>query len=211
MPTEVSMKEARRKLRYRWWFGNVGALIVAFVFFSIIGHGFTGSHGDDLTPAQNIAHTIGLIVVGLIVFPAQRIVIKPWRQVSGRRIIIATIVFTAAFQFGAMTFRPPVDWILGFTVLGTAAWIRLSELRGQVLIWTIATTTGFWVGMALTVPVMFTAIRGGLFNPDSPSLLDHTITWALGAGMTGIFGGYVSGWSLCRLLLSAESHDSAGR
>lgn len=204
-PESSSIKDSRTKMRYRWWFANVAGLIIAYLLFSLIGHGITGPHGDDLTLAQDIAHTLGLLVVGLVVFPAQRAALRPWLQVSVSRIIIGTVVFTAAFQFGAKTYRPPADWILGFTVLGTAAWLSFHGLKGLRLVWTIATTMGFWIGMALTTPVMFAAIRAGLFNPDSPSLLDHTMTWVLGAGMTGIIGGYVSGWSLSRLLIPSDS------
>ncbi|MCI0413657.1 NHL repeat-containing protein, partial [bacterium] len=59
----TSGQNSRRRLRRRWWFANAAALIIAFVFFSLIDHGFNGHHGDDLTLAQDIAHTIGLIVV----------------------------------------------------------------------------------------------------------------------------------------------------
>ena len=200
----TSGQDSRSRLRRRWWFANAAALIIAFVFFSLIGHGFTGHHGDDLTLAQDIAHTIGLIVVGLIVFPVQRLALKPWMVVSFPRILTATLLFTAVFQFGAKAYRPPADWILGFTVLGTAAWIHIGGFKQRRLLWTFATIIAFCMGMVLTTPIMFTAIRAGLFDPDSPSLLDHTLTWVLGAGMTGIIGGYVSGWPLSRLLVSTQ-------
>lgn len=196
-------------MRRRWWFANATALIISFVFFSLIGHGITGPHGDKLTFAQDIAHTIGLIVVGFIVFPAQRLALKQWMHVSFPRILMATLLFTAAFQFGAKVYRPPVDWILGFTVLGAAAWIHIEGLKGRRLVWTVLTIIAFCMGMVLTVPIMFAAIRAGVFNPDSPSLLDHTLTWVLGAGMTGIIGGYISGWPLSRLLVSTYSQRSA--
>ena len=201
----TSIKDGRTKMRYRWWLANVAGLIVAYSLFSLIGHGITGPHGDDLTLGQDVAHTLGLLVVGLIVFPAQRAALGPWLRVSAGRIIVATVIFTAAFQFGAKIYRPPADWILGFTILGTAAWVSFHGFKGLGLVWTIATTIGIWIGMALTTPVMFAAIRAGLFNPDSPSLVDHTITWVMGSGMTGIFGGFVSGWPLSRLLIPSDS------
>lgn len=205
----ASIKDSRRKLRYRWWFANVAGLIIAFLLFSLIGHGITGPHGDDLTFAQDIAHTLALLVVGLIVFPVQRAALGPWLSVSTARIIVATVVFTAAFQFGAKIYRPPADWILGFTALGSATWVSFQGFKGQRLVWTIATTLGFCIGMAFTTPVMFAAIRSGIFDPESPTLLDHTITWVLGAGMTGIFGGYVSGWPLSRHLIPSHSSSRA--
>ena len=197
-----SLKDSRSRLRRRWWFANATALTIAFVFFSLIGHGITGPHGDELTLAQDIAHTIGLIVVGLIVFLSQTVALKPWTGVSFPKILVATLLFAAAFQFGAKVYRPPVDWILGFTVLGTAAWIHIQGFKQRRLLWTFATIIAFCMGLVLTTPIMFTAIRAGLFDPDSPSLLDHTLTWVLGAGMTGILGGYISGWPLSRLLVS---------
>ena len=201
---ETTSTDSRSRLRHRWWFANAAVLSIAFLFFSVIGHGITGPHGDDLTSAQDVAHTLGLIVVGLMVFPAQRFALKPWMRVSFPRILIATLLFTIAFQFGAKVYRPPVDWILGFTVLGTAAWIHIQGLKGRRLVWTVATIIAFCMGLVLTTPIMFAAIRTGVFDPDSPSLLDHTVTWVLGAGMTGIIGGYISGWPLSRLMLSGH-------
>lgn len=204
-----SNKDSRRKLRYRWWLANAAGFTVSHFLFSPIAHGITGSHGDDLTFAQNLAHTIGLIVVGLIVFPSQRAALKPYLHISTRRILISTIVFVAAFQLGAKTVRPPADWILGFTALGTAAWIGLPGLKGIKLLWTFLAVVGFWIGIVLTVPIMFAAIRAGVFDPDSPSLLDHTVSWVLGGGLTGIIGGGVSAWPLSRLLLPSDPVDRA--
>ena len=200
----TSGQDSPSRMRRRWWFANATTLTVAFVLFSLIGHGITGPHGDELTSAQDIAHTIGLIVVGLVVFPAQRLALEPLVSVSFPRILVATLLFTGVFQFGAKVYRPPADWILGFTVLGTAAWVHIQGFKGRRLVWTFATIIAFCMGMVLTTPIMFTAIRAGVFDPDSPSLLDHTLTWVLGAGMTGIIGGYLSGWPLSRLLVSTH-------
>ena len=52
-------------------------------------------------------------------------------QVSRTRVAVGTAVFVAAFWLGAETAGPPADWILGFTVLGTACWIGLPNLTGS--------------------------------------------------------------------------------
>ena len=199
-----TITNSRRKLRLRWWLAIVSGFTVSHLLFSLIGHGFTGPHGEDLTFAQNIAHTVGLTVAGLIVFPLQRVALKPYLYINRWRIIVATIVFVGAFQLGAKTVRPPADWVLGFTALGTAGWIGLPGLKGIKILWTLLTIVGFWIGIVLAVPVMLKAIRAGVFDPDSPTLWDHTITWVLGAGLIGIIGGALSTWPLGRLLLPSE-------
>ena len=129
------MTDSARRFRRRWWLANSEGFAVGLVAFSLLGHGFTGSHGDELTVAQYIGHTAGLIGAATIILAAQRRALQPLREVSGKRMTLGVLAFVAAFWFGAEAIRPPADWILGFSVLGVAAWIRRPGHEHGINIW----------------------------------------------------------------------------
>ena len=200
-----SVEANRRRFRTRWWIANAVGFTVAHVVYSLVGHGLTGSHGDELTPAQYLAHTLGLIATAVIIFALQRRALTNHLQVGGTRIAIGTAVFVAAFWLGAETTGPPADWILGFTVLGTACWIGLSSLTASRSLWAILSVVAFWAGIAAASAVIFLAIRTGVFYPNSETLLNHTVFWVILGGVTGTAGGFFSGWPLSRIVISADA------
>jgi hypothetical protein len=57
-----SIDASRRSFRTRWWIANAAGFTMAHVVYSLVGHGFTGSHGDQLTSAQYAAHTLSSAV-----------------------------------------------------------------------------------------------------------------------------------------------------
>jgi hypothetical protein len=182
---------------------------MAHVVYSLVGHGFTGSHGDQLTSAQYLAHTIGLVATAVIVFALQRGALRRHVQVSRTRVAVGTAVFVAAFWLGAETTGPPADWILGFTVLGTACWIGLPNLTGSRSLSAAVTIVAFWGGIGTAAAVMFVLIRGGIFYPDSDTLFNHTVFWVILGGATGAAGGYFSAWPLSRLVIAADAAQQA--
>ena len=184
------------RFRIRWWFANAIGFTAGHVVYSIVGHGVTGPHGDQLTTTQYLAHTLGLIATALIVFSLQRAALRPYVQVSAARIIIGTGGFVAAFWLGAETSGPPADWILGFTVLGTASWIGLSNVPRYPFVAAAITVLAVWAGIAVAVATMFLSVRLAGFNPDSQTLMNHTVFWVLLGGVTGIAGGCFSAWPL---------------
>ena len=192
----------RRKFRARWWVANAAGFTVAHVAYSLVGHGFTGSHGEELTTAQYLAHTLGLIATAVIIFALQRRALANHLRVGGTRMGVATAVFVAAFWLGAETIGPPADWILGFTVLGTACWIGSPSLTRLRYWWTTLSVVAFWGGIAAAAGVMFVLIRTGVFFPDSETLLNHTIFWVILGGVTGAAGSFFSSWPLSWIVMS---------
>jgi hypothetical protein len=207
--TRGSIDASRRRFRTRWWIANAVGFTAAHVVYSLVGHGFTGSHGEELTSAQYLAHTIGLIAAAMIVFALQRNALRNHVHVSLTRIAVATAVFVAAFWLGAETTGPPADWILGFTVLGTACWIGLPNLIGSRSLSAGVTIVAFWGGIGTAVAVMFVLIRAGIFYPDSETLFNHTVFWVVLGGVTGTAGGYFSAWPLSRLVTAPEPAEQA--
>ena len=204
-----SIDASRRSFRTRWWIANAAGFTVGHVVYSLVGHGVTGSHGDQLTSAQYVAHTIGLVSVAVIVFGLQRGALRSHVQVSRTRVAVGTAVFVAAFWLGAETTGPPADWILGFTVLGTACWIGLPSLTGSRSLSAAVTIVAFWGGLGTAAAVMFVLIRGGIFYPDSETLFNHTVFWVVLGGVTGAAGGYLSAWPLSRVVIPSNAAQQA--
>lgn len=85
--------------------------IVGHALFAFMGHGFTGPHDGPPLGVSALAHTIGLVALGLTVFNLQRSSFRTWLRIPGRRVVLATLLFVVAFQFGAYALRPPFDYV----------------------------------------------------------------------------------------------------
>lgn len=164
------------------------------------GHGITGAHGDELSAAQYVAHTVGLIAASLLVLAAQRQALGSLRKVSGVRIGIGALASVSVFWFGVEVLRPPLDWILAFTVLGAAARIRLPNYEQSKKVWILAAIGSYWVGICAALALVIS--WDSAFGPDPSSLLDHTTGFLIVGGTTGVVGGYLSARALARLLIS---------
>jgi hypothetical protein len=187
--------------RRRWWLANSVSFGIGLATFSLLGHGITGAHGDELTAAQYAAHTVGLLAASILVLIAQRKALGSIRNVSAIRIAIGSLASVAVFWFGVEVIRPPFDWILAFTVLGTAAWIRLPHHEQGKMIWILATIGSYWIGICAALALVIT--WDTTLSPDPASLLDHTIGFVIVGTATGVVGGYLSARTLARLLLGA--------
>ena len=201
MTDSTSASDIERTFRHRWWFATVAGFFLGHLAFSLIGHGITWPHGDELTWAQYTAHTAGLLAVAAIVFVLQRAAIRPHITVTSQRMVLGAATLIAGFWLGAETVGPPADYLIGFTILGSALWIGAAGWRGILGVWNIAGVLSFPIGLAVGMVVVPVAIRAGLFDPESPSLLHHTIGWLLGSTTTAVVGGYLSGWPLAHLFV----------
>ena len=201
MTETTSTNGVERTFRRRWWLANVAGFFLGHLAFSLIGHGITGPHGDELTWSEYSAHTAGLLAAAAVIFALQRAVLLLHVAVTRRRIVIGTATLVAGFWLGAETVGPPADYLLSFTILGSALWIGATGWRRTLWLWNIAGVLSFPVGLAAATFVVLSAIKTGVFDPESPSLLQHTIGWLLGATTTAVVGAYLSGWPLAHLLV----------
>lgn len=197
------------RLRRRWWLYCSVGFIIGHVLFGLIGHGFTGPHEGRPTGASALAHTLGLVVVGLTVFTSQRVGLKPWLQISNKRLIIATLSYVAAFQLAAYVLRPPFDHVFGMPVLGVAAWISLDGLKGFRALLTAAVVGSFWLGVVVAAVIFEVVLPSVGWELDSSSLTGHTMSWLIGGGAAGLVGGYISAWPLSRLLVASTKGGAA--
>ena len=56
----------------RWFLANVAGMTIGLGTHSFLAHGFTGLHGDTMTPAQWIAHIVSFCLASAIIFLCQR-------------------------------------------------------------------------------------------------------------------------------------------
>lgn len=84
----------------QWLRWNTAAWLAGYVLYTPIGHGITGGHDHDLTPAQLVAHSIALAVVAVIVATAQRRVLTQYVSVTWVRVAAAAVAFNIAFWIG---------------------------------------------------------------------------------------------------------------
>jgi hypothetical protein len=200
-------------LSQRWFRSNSIAWVIGFVLYTPIAHGVTGAHPDGLTPAQILAHTIAVSVVGIIVAAAQRRALSPFVYVPWIRVLVAPVVFNAGYWIG--TYLPTeldTDILLGFLALGSAVWLGIVPINGHRVSAAVALLSfpvaSFLVELALFVVLV--QLTGT--TPDlQSSLLWHSIFWITVGGGSGILGGWVSGLALAKMLPSPSGDAAAQR
>lgn len=199
-----SAADARRRLRSAWWLNCSVGFAAGHILFGLIGHGFTGPHQGRPTGTSALAHTIGLLTLGLVVVALQRAALRPWLQITRARAVLAAVAFVLAFQLGAYTLRPPFDYIFGWPVLGSAVWIGSTSSGGSNALWTLAATFSFLLGLGILVLAVDPLLAAWGWQYDPRSLSDHVFLWFVGGTVTGLVGGLASGRPLGRLLVPNE-------
>lgn len=197
----------------RWVFLNTAALLAAYVLYTPIAHGITGGHGGrELTVSQLAAHSIALAVVAALVAYAQRRALAPFVAVTRLRIVAAVIFFNLAFWAGyyqPWIEGPDTDILLGYLVLGSAAWIGnvpVSEHRVAALVALLSFPVASFVG-ELCLLVVFTLLR--VTPTVETSAIQHSAFWLTVGGVSGLLGGWVSGLALTRMLPATRGPRAA--
>ena len=203
------MTDSILKLAFGWWIANLSAFLVAHLLYSVIGHGFTGHHGDELTVAQYGMHTLGLAVVSLAVLFAQRHVLSTHLSVSWRKISLGVFAYVGAFWLGYETFGPPADWFFGFTVLAVWAWFGLSGASLRVVAASFAAIAGFWIGMISVLAIAGYLIENGQIDPNVPTTMrTHTEQWLFIAGVSSLIGAGLSALPVSWLVMQRSIRPS---
>jgi len=189
-----------------WVKNNTIAFFIAFVLYTPIAHGLTGHHNRELTTGQVIAHSVGLVLVAVLVFLFQKRALKGYLQVSSRRIVVSVVAFVTLFWFGYfqrfIPDGPDYDILFAFLVLGSGSWIGLVSFKGRplfLLLALIAYPVASFVGQL----ILFTLVVGlELFELQlQTSIIDETIVWLSVGLTTGLLGGWVNGKMLARALI----------
>lgn len=190
--------------RRQWLLLNTAALLTGYVLYTPIAHGITGSHATrGLTTPQLMAHSVALAVVGLLVAAAQRRALTEYVTVSWTRVVVAAIAFVLAFWIGYFQpwiEGPDTDMLLGFLVLGSAAWLGTVRVRGHGVAAAIA-VLGFPIAGFVGELILFVAFTVLGVTPSlQTSELQHSLFWITVGGTAGILGGWLGGTALERML-----------
>jgi hypothetical protein len=195
----------------RWFRFNAAAWLIGFVLYAPIAHGVTGAHPNGLSPAQVVAHTLAVAVVGVIVASAQRRALTPFVSVPWTRILVVPVVFNIGYWVGGAL---PIDWdtdiLLGFLALGSAVWLGVVPIRGHR--WSAAVALlGFPVA-SVVVELALIGVAVGLLGitPDLQArIVQHSIFWIPVGGGSGILGGWLTGLALSRMLATLAPGNAA--
>lgn len=188
-----------------WVRSNTLALFISFITYTPIAHGLTGHHTRDLNIDQLIAHSIGLVVVAMLVFIFQKRVLKNYIEISTTRIVVSVISFVVLFWFGYfqrfIPDGPDYDILFAFLVLGSGTWIGLISFKRrplQMLLALISFPLASFVGQL----ILYTLVVGlNLFELKlQTSILDETIVWLFVGVTTGLLGGWINGKMLAKAL-----------
>jgi hypothetical protein len=183
------MEEFSKK---KWILKNFTGFAIAYSLYSLIGHGFTGSHGGELTPSQIVSHTIALCVVGLIIGYFQYNYLKKFYQIKALKIITVPIFFILSFWTGWFTLGPPMDIILGFPVLGCVLWVFNPRINKLDLKFKILAFSSFLIAAISSLAIgVFIASLIGIIGEEQ-NLIEHLIGWLMIGILASIIGGYLS-------------------
>ena len=197
----------------RWWIANTLAFLAGYLLYTPIAHGITGGHGRTLSVSQIVAHSAAMVIAALFVVVAQRAALKGHLNLGWWRVPFVMVTFNAAFWLGSYwPFLPVVDTdiLLGFTVLGSFAWIgsfRPGRSWPSVLLAVLSFAVANFVGQATAVTL---ALGLGMKAEDlQTNHFVHSFYFVTVALVTGCVGGAMSGWFLGRAL-APEPSGSAG-
>ncbi len=190
-------------LASRWMRLNTLALLVGYALYTPIGHGITGGHARELTPAQVLMHTVALSLVAWLVGLAQTRALAGLVEIGLGRRIGATIAFVIAFWVGyyqPWIDGPDTDILLGYLVLGAGFWIGLVPPRGRWFAYTVA-ILAFPIGSIVgTICLILVVVALGIEPSGQMTAVEHSIFWLTVGGVTGLVGGFAAGKALERLL-----------
>src|SRR6266540_1888018 len=102
----------------RWVAANTVGLAAGWAVFALVADGLGGPEG---TRRSDNAHLLGLLVAGSLVGLLQGAVLRRQASHSARAAMASGLGLAVGFMAGYALGGPPVDFLLGFTMLGIAA------------------------------------------------------------------------------------------
>ncbi len=195
------------RLWLRWLWANSFGFTLAWGVHSPLAHGFTGDHGDDLTRAQVLAHTIGVSVAGAIIALFQRRVFRRLAPVNYRSVWMTSLVMPMMFWIGYYAAGIPFDLLLAFATIGCIGGFALKPYLPRGNLWLLANTLGFCVGLGVTAAATY-PIADRLLGAFGGGLAGHTCAFLYIGAVGGTASGALSGLALSAL--SKQSRQQGG-
>lgn len=184
----------------RWLVANVVGMTVGLGVHPFIAHGFTGGHGDSMSPAQWATHIASFSLASAIIFLCQR-ASAPGLFRSGivpvlRASALATLAFLGVWSLAGI----PFDILTSFLAFGLSLGLSLrNRTQAGLLGLTLATMLAGILTVASGLPIaskLMAAAGGGLAG-DVALWLYIGIVGGLLSGLLGAF--------VMRRLVTSES------
>jgi hypothetical protein len=193
--------------RWRGWVAvSTVGLAVGWAVFALVGDGLGGE--DETTLRSGLAHLLGLLIAGGLVGAMH------WRVLDGptagavRAAVASGLGLTAGFMAGYALGGPPVDFLLGFTLLGfvggIAQWRLLRRRVPRAGRWVLASGLGYAVGGGCGVAAVL-LVADAVDQALGGGLVAFAAVLALLGAVGGATGGAITATVLVRLLRQPAS------
>jgi hypothetical protein len=187
----------------RWFLANVAGMTIGLGTHPFLAHGFTGRHGDTMTPAQWIAHIVSFGLASAIIFFFQRKsapeLFQPGVAPIFRASALATLAFLGVWSLAGI----PFDILASFLTFGLSLGLALRNRTKEAVLALAATTAGagiVTVGSGLPIAGKLMAAFGG-------GLAGDATLWTYIGVMGGVSSGLLGSFALRRMV----ANDSAAK
>jgi len=193
----------------RWFLANVAGMTIGLGTHSFLAHGFTGLHGNTMTPAQWIAHIVSFGLAAAIIFFCQRKSAPALFQSGAGPVFSASALATLAFLGVWSLAGIPFDILASFLTFGLSLGLALRNRTKEAVLALAATTAGagvITVGSGLPVAGRLTAAFGG-------GLAGDATLWTYIGVVGGVSSGLLGSFALRRVIANdsvAKVKEAAG-
>lgn len=180
----------------RWFIANVVGMTIGLGTHSFLAHGFTGLHGDTMSPAQWIAHIVSFGLAAAFIFFCQRKSATALFQSGVAPVLRASALAPLAFLGVWSLAGIPFDILAAFLTFGLSLGLALRSRTTQAVLALIATTAGAGI---VTVGSGF-PIAGKLMAAFGGGLAGDAALWGYIGVVGGISSGLLGSFALRRIL-----------
>jgi len=180
----------------RWFLANVAGMTIGLGTHPFLAHGFTGRHGDTMTPVQWITHIVSFGLASAIIFSCQRKsapqLFQPGAAPVLRASALATIAFLGVWSLAGI----PFDIQASFLAFGLSLGLALRNRTGKsvlALAATIAVAGMVTVGSGLPIAGKLMAAFGG-------GLAGDAALWTYIGVVGGVLSGLLGSFTMRRLM-----------
>lgn len=174
----------------RWLLANLAGMTIGLGTHPFLAHGFTGRHGDTMTPVQWIAHILSFSLAAAIIFSCQRRSAPELFQPGAAPVLRASALATLAFLGVWSLAGIPFDILASFLTFGLSLGLALRN-RTKKSVLALAATTAVagivTVGSALPFAGKLMAAFGGGIAGDA---VLWTYIGVVGGVLSGLFGSF---------------------
>ncbi len=184
----------------RWFLANVAGMTIGLGTHPFLAHGFTGRHGDTMTPAQWMTHIVSFSLAAAIIFLCQRKsapeLFQPGAAPVFRASALATLAFLGVWSLAGI----PFDILASFLTFGLSLGLALRNRTRKEVLALASTTAGagiVTVGSGLPIAGKLMAAFGG-------GLAGDATLWTYIGVVGGVMSGLLGSFALRRIVTDSQ-------